>query len=147
MFNGLMPAMVAPFDEDGEPDLRATKAIVERLIEAGVDAISALGSTGEFSQLTEQERRHFAEELLGTVEGRVPLLIGDGSSSTRVAVKLARHAEEVGASGVLAVSPFYWKVGEEALYKHFVTVAESVEIPTSSTTSRCLPALTSPPRS
>ncbi|HZC18874.1 MAG TPA: dihydrodipicolinate synthase family protein, partial [Rubrobacteraceae bacterium] len=79
---------------------------------------------------TERERRDFAEELIGIVGGRVPLLIGVGSSSTRVVVELARHAEEVGASGVLVVSPFYWKVGEEALYKHFVTVAESVEIPT-----------------
>lgn len=122
--------MVTPFDEDGELDLRATEAVVEHLIEAGVDGISALGSTGEFSQLTERERRRFAEELVGIVGGRVPLLIGVGSSSTRVAVELARHAEAVGASGVLAVSPFYWKVGEEALFKHFTIVAESVDIPT-----------------
>jgi 2-dehydro-3-deoxy-D-pentonate aldolase len=130
MFSGLIPAMVTPFDEDGELDLRATGAVVERLIEAGVDGISALGSTGEFSHLDGAERRRFVEELVGIVEGRVPLLVGVGTPGTREAVNLARHAESVGVSGVLAVSPFYWKVGEEALYEHFRAVAESVEIPT-----------------
>jgi 2-dehydro-3-deoxy-D-pentonate aldolase len=130
MFEGLMPALVTPFDEDGEIDLQATEAIVERHIEAGVDGISALGSTGEFSHLTNPERRRFAEALVGMIDGRVPLVVGVGTTGTREAVDLARHAESVGADGVLSVSPFYWKVGEEALFKHFVTVAESVEIPT-----------------
>jgi dihydrodipicolinate synthase/N-acetylneuraminate lyase len=130
MFEGLMPALVTPFDEDGEIDLRATEAVVERYIEAGVDGISALGSTGEFSHLTGPERRRFAEALVGMVDGRVPLVVGVGTTGTREAVDLARHAESVGADGVLSVSPFYWKVGEEALFRHFVTVAESVEIPT-----------------
>jgi 2-dehydro-3-deoxy-D-pentonate aldolase len=130
MFEGLMPALVTPFDEDGEIDLRATEAVVERHIEAGVDGISALGSTGEFSHLTGPERRRFAEALVGMVDGRVPLVVGVGTTGTREAVDLARHAESVGADGVLSVSPFYWKVGEEALFRHFVTVAESVEIPT-----------------
>jgi len=93
-----------------------------------MDGISALRCTGEFSQLTNAERRHFAEELTGIVGGHVPLLLGVGSSGTREAVHLARHAENVGANGVLVVSPFYWNVAEEALYKHFKTVAESVEI-------------------
>jgi len=130
MFEGLMPALVTPFDEDGEIDLQATEAVVERHIEAGVDGISALGSTGEFSHLTGSERRRFAEALVGIVDGRVPLVVGVGTTGTREAVDLARHAESVGADGVLSVSPFYWKVGEEALFRHFVTVAESVEIRT-----------------
>ncbi len=130
MFEGLMPALVTPFDEDGEIDLQAAEAIIERHIEAGVDGISALGSTGEFSHLTGSERRWFAEALVGMIDGRVPLVVGVGTTGTREAVDLARHAESVGADGVLSVSPFYWKVGEEALFRHFVTVAESVEIPT-----------------
>lgn len=121
--------MVTPFDERGDIDLRATEAVVEHLIEAGVDGISALGSTGEFSHLTNEERRRFAEELTKIVAGRVPLLIGVGASGTKEAVELARHAESVGADGILSVSPYYWKVGEEALFKHFATVAESVDIP------------------
>ena len=130
MFSGLMPALVTPFDERGETDTRATEAVVERLIGAGVDGISALGSTGEFSHLSADERKRFAEEVSGMVAGRVSLVIGVGASGTWEAVDLARHAESVGANGVLCVSPFYWKVGEEALFKHFATVAKSVDIPT-----------------
>ena len=81
-FSGLMPPMVRPFDERGEVDLWATEAVVERLIEGGVEGISALGSTGEFSHLTNDERRRFAEEVAKIVAGRVPLLIGVGASGT-----------------------------------------------------------------
>jgi 2-dehydro-3-deoxy-D-pentonate aldolase len=129
MFSGLMPAMVTPFDERGEIDLTATESLVERFIEAGVDGISPLGSTGEASHLNGDERKRFAEEVTRTVAGRVPLLIGVGAVGTRETVELARHAESVGADGLLVVSPYYWKVGEEALFKHFATVAESVDIP------------------
>jgi dihydrodipicolinate synthase/N-acetylneuraminate lyase len=77
-----MPALVTPFDERGEADLITTEAVVERLIEARVDGISALGSTGQFSHLTNDERRRLAEELAKSVAGRVPLLNGVGASGT-----------------------------------------------------------------
>ncbi len=129
MFSGLMPAMVTPFDERGEVDLGAAEAVVERFIEAGVDGISPLGSTGEFSHLTADERKRFAEEVVRMVARCVPLVVGVGSSGTREAVELARHAESVGADSVLVVSPFYWKASEEGLFRHFAAVAEAVEIP------------------
>jgi 2-dehydro-3-deoxy-D-pentonate aldolase len=129
MFDGLMPAMVTPFDGRGELDFEATEAVVERFIEAGVSGISPLGSTGEATHLTFDERKRFAEEGVRIVGGRVPLVVGVGSSGTREAVELARHAEGAGADAVLAVSPFYWKVGEEALFNHFAAVAGSVDIP------------------
>ena len=130
MLTGLVPAMVTPFDEGGGVDLEATGALVERLVTAGVDGISALGSTGEFPHLTFDERKSFAEAMVKIVGGRVPLVVGVGSSGTREAVELARHAEDAGVDAVLAVSPFYWKVGEEALFKHFAAVAEAVSVPT-----------------
>ena len=130
MFSGLIPAMVTPFDESGEVDLRATEAVVENFVGAGVDGISALGSTGEFSHLSLDERKGFAEAVVEIVRGRVPLLIGVGAPGTREAIELARHAEEIGAEGILVVSPFYWKVGEEALFRHFAAVSEAVEVPT-----------------
>ena len=129
MFDGLMPAMVTPFDERGEIDLRATEAVVERFVAAGVSGISPLGSTGEATHLTFEERKRFAGEMVRIVGGRVPVVVGSGSSGTRVAVELARHAEEVGADAALVVSPFYWGVGEEGLFRHFEAVAASVEIP------------------
>src|ERR687896_415868 len=129
MFRGLMPAMVTAFDERGEVDLEAAEAGVERFIEAGVDGISPLGSTGEFSHLTAGERKRFAEEVTRIVAGRVPVVVGVGAAGTKEMVELARHAQGAGADAVLVVSPFYWKVGEEALFRHFATVAEAVDIP------------------
>src|SRR5918995_2102076 len=129
MFGGLMPAMVTPFDERGEVDLGATEAVIERFIEAGVSGISPLGSTGEASHLTANERKRFAEEVVRIVGGRVPVVIGVGATGTRETVELACHAQKAGADAVLVVSPFYWKVGEKGLFKHFATVAESVDIP------------------
>jgi 2-dehydro-3-deoxy-D-pentonate aldolase len=130
MFSGLIPAMITPFDEGGEVDLRATEAVVEHFVGAGVDGISALGSTGEFSHLTLDERKSFAEAVVEIVNGKTSLLIGVGAPGTREAIELARHAEEIGADGVLVVSPFYWKVGEEALFRHFAAVSEAIEVPT-----------------
>jgi 4-hydroxy-tetrahydrodipicolinate synthase len=129
MFDGLMPAMVTPFDEQGELDLEVTQAVVERFIGAGVGGISPLGSTGEATHLTSEERKRFAEEVVRIVGGRVPLVVGVGTSGTRETVELARHAEGAGADAALVVSPSYWKVGEEALFRHFATVAGSVDIP------------------
>ncbi len=129
MFDGLMPAMVTPFDEREDVDLVAAEAVVERFLEAGVSGISPLGSTGEASHLTADERKRFAEEIVRMVGGRVPLVIGVGATGTRETVELARHAERVGADAVLVVSPFYWKVGEEGLFRHFAAVAESVDVP------------------
>ena len=129
MFDGLMPAMVTPFDERGEIDLRATEAVIERFVDAGVSGISPLGSTGEATHLTFDERKRFAGEVVRIVGGRIPVVVGAGSSGTRVAVELARNAEEVGADAALVVSPFYWGIGEEGLFRHFEAVAGSVEIP------------------
>src|ERR687886_1424816 len=103
MFSGLMPAMVTPFDEHGEMDPRTTQGVIERLIDAGVDGIVALGSNGEFSHLTGDERKSFAEEVAKIVDGRVTLVIGVGTNATKEAVALARHAEGVGANGVIIV--------------------------------------------
>ena len=129
MFSGLMPAMVTPFDERGEVDLEATEAVVERFVEAGVSGISPLGSTGESTHLAADERRRFTEDVVRIVAGRVPLVVGVGSAGTREAVELARHAQSAGVDAVLVVSPFYWTVGEEALFRHFAAVAEAVDIP------------------
>ncbi len=110
-------------------DLKATEAVIERSIQAGVSGISPLGSTGEATHLTSDERKRFAGEVVRIVGGRVPVVVGVGTSGTRETVELARHAEAVGADAVLVVSPSYWKVGEEALFRHFTAVAGSVEIP------------------
>lgn len=121
--------MVTPFDERGEIDLAATERVVEHCIEAGVDGLSILGSTGEFPHLDPAERRNFAERVVGMVRGRVRVVVGVGSTSTRESAEFARHAADSGADGTLCVPPFYFKLGEKALYEHFARVARSAEIP------------------
>src|SRR4028118_2151440 len=129
MFSGLMPAMVTPFDERGEVDLEATEAVVERFVEAGVDGISPLGSTGESTHLAADERRRFTEEVVRIAARGVPLVVGVGGGGTREAVELARHAQSAGVDAVLVVSPFYWTVGEEALFRHFAAGGEAGAMP------------------
>src|ERR687894_14015 len=111
-----MSALITPFDEEGELDLQATEAIVERHIEAGVDGISALGSTGEVSHLDGNERRRFAEAVVEMIGARVSIIVGGGPTAPRGAVAPARHAETIRADVILSVSPYYWKVGEETLF-------------------------------
>jgi Dihydrodipicolinate synthetase family len=142
MFEGLMPAMVTPFDEGGELDFEATEAVVEHFREAGVSGISPLGSTGEATHLTSEERKRFAEEVVRIVGGRVPLVVGIGTSGTRETVELATRRKRVRTplwsfrlptgrlarrpcSGTSRPWPGRWT--SRSLY----------------TTSRCLPALTS----
>src|SRR5918997_3859782 len=107
MFDGLMPAMVTPFDEQGELDLGAAEAVIERFVAAGVSGISPLGSTGEATHLTFEERKRFTEEVVRIASGRVPLVVGVGSSGTAEAVDLARHPEGARAEEELYFSPFY----------------------------------------
>ncbi len=121
--------MVTPFDESGEVDLRATEAVVENFVGAGVDGISALGSTGEFSHLTLDERKSFAEAVVEIVSGRASLLIGVGAPGTREAIELARHAEQAGADALLVVTPYYNKPTQEGLYRHYKAINDAVGIP------------------
>lgn len=129
MLDGIMPAMITPFDKQGEIDYEATEKIVERFIEAGVDGVSILGSTGEFPHLGVEERREFAERVIALAGGRIKVVVGVGSTSTREAASLARHAAESGAYATLCVPPFYFKLGEEALLQHFSGVARATELP------------------
>jgi dihydrodipicolinate synthase/N-acetylneuraminate lyase len=117
MFSGLMPAMVTPFDERGEVDLRATKAVIEWFIEAGVSGISSLGNTSEFWHLLGEERKLFVDEVVRIVAGRVPLAVVVGAAGAKEMVELARHAESVGADAVLVVSTFLLQGGREGPFQ------------------------------
>jgi 2-dehydro-3-deoxy-D-pentonate aldolase len=94
-----------------------------------VQSAGRWGWVAKSKWLIPDERRRFAKEVVRIIGGRVPLVIGVGAAGTKEMVELARHAEGAGADAVLVVSPFYWKVGEESLFRYFATVAESVGIP------------------
>lgn len=128
-FHGVIPPMLTAFKEDGTFDWEGNKKLIDFLIGSRVHGIFILGSTGEFSRLDAQERKSFSEFAAEYINGRVPLLVGTGSCNTREAIDLTRHAKDVGADGVLVVTPYYWGLTEENLYDYFAAIAQAVDIP------------------
>lgn len=128
-FKGIIPPMVTIFNEEGSINWEGNKALIDYLVAGGVHGIFVLGSSGEFAHLSTPERKEFAEFAVDYVRGRVPVLVGTGHSSTREVVDLSRHAQSVGADGIVVVTPYYWGLSEENLFNHYKTVASSVDLP------------------
>ncbi|MFP3874036.1 MAG: 4-hydroxy-tetrahydrodipicolinate synthase [Thiohalophilus sp.] len=129
MFKGSMVALATPMHEDGSLDEAALAALVEFHVENQTDAIVAVGTTGESATLDEQEHCHVVKRVVELSRGRIPVIAGTGSNSTREAITLTRCAREVGADACLLVTPYYNKPTQEGLYQHFKAVAEAVDIP------------------
>ncbi len=126
---GIIPPVVTLFDRDGRIDAAAMEAHVEFVLRGGVHGVFVLGSTGEVMHLTADERREVAERVVRTVGGRVPVLVGCASTSTDEAVALARHAQQVGADGVVVLPPYYWPPSNAAIEAHVGAVARAVDLP------------------
>ncbi|MDX1664235.1 MAG: dihydrodipicolinate synthase family protein [Candidatus Promineifilaceae bacterium] len=124
--NGVTPAMATPLDDSGyRVDVAAVQPLVEFLLGAGVRGLFVGGTTGEGLLLADNERRRLHEAVLDAVGGRVPTLVHVGANNTRDAVALAEHAATVGASGVVAITPTFLPVSDEALLHYFHDVAEA----------------------
>jgi 4-hydroxy-tetrahydrodipicolinate synthase len=129
-FHGVLPALITPFTEDGSAiDTQALTANVERLIAGGVAGLVPGGSTGEFTTLTNAERRQLTEAAVAAAAGRVPVVAGTGALSTRETVELSVHAEQAGAAAVMVVPPFYDPLPWRELLAHYTAVADAIEIP------------------
>ena len=129
-FHGVLPALITPFTEDGGAvDTDALAAIVDRLVGAGVGGLVPGGSTGEFTTLSNAERRLLIEATVDAAAGRVPVVAGTGALSTRETVELSVHAEAAGAAAVMIVPPFYDALSWRELLAHYRAVADSIEIP------------------
>jgi 4-hydroxy-tetrahydrodipicolinate synthase len=129
-FHGVLPALITPFTADGSAiDARALAANVERLIGAGVAGLVPGGSTGEFTTLTNAERRQLTEATVAAAAGRVPVVAGTGALSTRETVELSVHAEQAGAAAVMIVPPFYDPLPWRELLAHYTAVADAIGIP------------------
>ena len=129
MFQGSMVALVTPMADDGAVDYCSLQALVEWHVQAGTDAIVAVGTTGESATLDEQEHCDVIRQVVQYVDGRIPVIAGTGANSTREAIELSRAAKEVGADACLLVTPYYNKPTQEGLYQHYKLIAESVAIP------------------
>ena len=124
-FTGVFTALVTPMSTgDGDPvvDDAALARLVETQVAAGVHGLVACGTTGEAATLTAEEQARVVRVVVETAAGRVPVLAGVGSPSTRGSVALARAALAVGASGLLAVTPYYNRPPQEGLFQHFVAL-------------------------
>jgi 4-hydroxy-tetrahydrodipicolinate synthase len=130
MIQGSMVAIVTPMHEDGSLDLAGYRALIDWHVASGTAAIVAVGTTGESPTVDVDEHAMLIRVAVEHAAGRVPVIAGTGGNATREAIELTRHAAEVGATASLQVVPYYNKPGQEGLYRHFVAVAESVDLPT-----------------
>jgi len=128
MFSGSMVAIVTPFKK-GKLDEKSFGDLIEFQIAGGTTGIVPCGTTGESATLSHVEHTRVIELTVKIVNGRVPVVAGTGSNSTDEAVALTRHAQKVGANGALLICPYYNKPTQEGLYRHFQTVAKSVDLP------------------
>ena len=129
MFKGLGTALITPFEEDGRIDYMSLEKLICAQLDAGVNALVICGTTGEPPAMTDTERSDVIRFAVRTVAGRIPVIAGTGSNCTASAAANSRRAEELGADGVLVVTPYYNKCTQDGLFLHYRTVAESTSLP------------------
>jgi 4-hydroxy-tetrahydrodipicolinate synthase len=125
---GSITALITPF-KSGEVDEAAFKRLVEWQIAEKIHGLVPCGTTGESPTLSHKEHMRVVEICVETAAGRVPVIAGAGSNSTREAIELTRHAKTVGADAALTVTPYYNKPTQEGVYRHFAAIAEAVDLP------------------
>ena len=128
IFKGCGTAISTPFTEDGV-NFEEFKRLLEEQVKNNVDAIIVCGTTGESATMTEQERKDTIKCAIDTVAGRVKAIAGTGANNTKAAVEMSKYAEEVGADGLLVVTPYYNKTTQAGLIAHYRVIAEAVKLP------------------
>ena len=128
LFTGLCTALVTPFSED-RVNFPVLETLIQRQIDAGVDAIVLTGTTGESPTLSREEKLEIYRCGVQTARGQCKILAGTGSNCTANAVSLSREAAELGVDGLLVVTPYYNKATQPGLVKHYRAVCEAVELP------------------
>jgi 4-hydroxy-tetrahydrodipicolinate synthase len=127
-FRGSFTALVTPF-KNGSIDEKAFRGLVDWQIEEGTSGLVPVGTTGESPTLSHDEHKHVVEWCIDQAKGRVSVVAGAGSNSTREAIELAQHAEKAGADAVLVVTPYYNKPTQEGMYQHFKAINDAIGIP------------------
>ncbi len=128
MFTGVLTALVTPFRGDAI-DEEALRRLVDEQIAAGIDGLVPVGTTGESPTVTVEEHIRVIEIVVQAAKKRVPVIAGTGSNSTRETIELSAAARKVGADGLLLVTPYYNRPGQEHLYRHFKAVIDAVPLP------------------
>jgi len=128
MFKGAGVAIVTPF-KDGKFDKEAYERLIDFQIENGTQALVVLGTTGEASTLSYEEREIVIRSAIEKNAKRIPIIVGTGSNCTDIAVKYTKQAEELGADGILIVTPYYNKCTNKGMIGHFTAVANATKLP------------------
>ena len=129
LFTGSGVAIVTPFTQDNELNCTKLAELIDWHIEQGTDAIIACGTTGESPTLSDEEHKHVIACAIETVNKRIPVIAGSGSNDTAYAVQLSKHAEDMGADGLLCITPYYNKPTQRGLIANFTAIADAVNIP------------------
>ncbi|MDM3872230.1 4-hydroxy-tetrahydrodipicolinate synthase [Porticoccus sp. W117] len=130
LITGSIVALVTPLlPTSNDVDWDGLKRLVDWHIEAGTDAIVAVGTSGESSTLSMDEHKQVIKAVVDHSAGRIPIIAGTGANSTHEALELTSQAKEAGADACLLVTPYYNKPTQEGLFQHFKTIADSVDIP------------------
>lgn len=129
IFEGAGVALVTPFTSTGDVNYDKLEEILEEQIKEGTDSIVICGTTGESSTMSHEEHLEVIRFGCQVVKGRIPVIAGTGSNSTREAIYLSKEAEKVGADGLLLVTPYYNKATQKGLTAHYTAIAEAVKIP------------------
>ena len=127
-FFGSITALITPF-RDGAVDFKAFADLVEWQITEGTHGLVPCGTTGESPTLTHEEHHQVIDLCIATAKGRVPVIAGCGSNSTREAISLTQHAESASADAALIVTPYYNKPTQEGLYQHYKAIHEASNLP------------------
>lgn len=128
-FAGVTVALVTPMRQDGSVDFEALGRLVDWHVEQGTDGLAPVGTTGESPTLTHDEHREVISAVCKRANGRIRVMAGTGSNSTSEAIELTKFAAGEGADGALLVSPYYNKPTQEGYFRHFVAIADAVELP------------------
>lgn len=129
IFQGSAVALVTPFNKSNEVDYYSLKNMIDFQIASGTKALVILGTTGEASTITNEERTKIIKFVVCLAKNKIKIIVGTGSNSTQTAKKFSQEAEKLGADGVLVVTPYYNKSNKLGLFEHFKQIATAINIP------------------
>lgn len=129
LFKGSGVALVTPFKKDGTIDYETLRNLIDFQIKNNTDSIIITGTTGESATLSYMEHLKVIEECIDYVNGRIPVIAGTGSNCTKTAIQMSKDAENLGADGLLIVTPYYNKTTQKGLINHYSKIADKTEIP------------------
>ncbi len=129
MFEGSYVALVTPFYPDGSVNFEKLKQLCQWHVENGTDGLVVLGTTGESSTTDAEEDAAIVRCCVDAIGGRIPVIAGGGSNCTETSLAKSRTFRDLGADGLLLITPYYNKANQKGMYRHFATVAEAVQLP------------------